>query len=88
MAQLASLDDGPFGAFRRLRAWAGAQPNDTIRENLGPLLHCPYCVGIWAAVPCALMMLWPSDAGDLALMIFGLAGGQAWLQGPRDAAEV
>jgi hypothetical protein len=87
VAQMVAIDDGPLCLFARLRAWAGAHGSDLVRENLGALVHCPYCVGVWAAALCALLVLWPTGVGDLALMILGIAGGQAFLQGPRDAAE-
>jgi hypothetical protein len=78
LAQLVAIDDGPGGVFRRLRAWA-------VTGFWGGLVHCPYCVQVYAAVACAFLALWPSGVGDLALTICGIAGGAAWLQGPRDA---
>lgn len=78
LAQFVAIDDGPSDVFRRLRAWA-------VTGWLGGLVHCPYCVGVWAALGCAVLVLWPCGAGDMLLVVLGLAGAQAWLQGGRDA---
>ena len=83
MAELVALDDGPFKVFARVRAWAGCHPSDLIRENLGELLHCPYCLGVWFGLFCALLALWPTMGGDLILAVFGLAGVQAFLENVR-----
>lgn len=80
LAQLVAIDDGPGDVFRRLRGrfvvgfWAG-------------LVHCPYCLGVWWAVPFGVMALVPAPIGDMVLVILGLAGAQAYLQGPRDSSE-
>ena len=80
MAQLIAIDDGPGDVFRRLRKW-------WITGWRGGVVHCPYCLGIWFAVPAAALVLWPTGVGDALLVVLGLAGAQAWLQGPRDAGE-
>lgn len=86
LAQLVSIDDGPADLFLRLRAWAGSMdlgPDGRAATNLGRLLACPYCTGVWLALPCALLALCPTVAGDIALAVLGLAGAQAWLEGTR-----
>ena len=80
LAQLVALDEGPFRVFARLRSWAGCHPSDLIRENLGELIHCPYCLGVWFGLFCALLALWPAPGGDVILAVFGLAGAQAFLE--------
>jgi hypothetical protein len=80
LGQLVAIDDGPTDVFRRLRAWA-------ITGWLGGLVHCPYCVQVYAAVVCGALVLWPSGAGDVVLVILGIAGAAAYLQGPRDAGD-
>jgi len=79
LAELVALDVGPLQVFARIRAWAGCHPSDLIRENLGELLHCPFCLGVWFGLFCALLALWPTLGGDLILAASGLAGGQAFL---------
>ena len=77
LAQLVAIDDGPGDIFRRLRA-------HYVTGVMGGLVHCVYCVGIWASVIVGALVLWPFGLGDVALVILGIAGAQAWLQGPRD----
>ena len=79
LAELVALDQGPFGVFAKVRGWAGCHPSDLVRENLGELLHCPYCLGVWFGVFCGLLALWPTLGGDLILAVFGLSGAQAFL---------
>lgn len=81
LAQLVALDTGPFRAFERLRAWAGTLSHARLRENLGGLVHCPYCLGMWFALPVAVLVLFPSVVGDVLLLLLALAGGQAFLEG-------
>ena len=87
LAELVALDEGPFRFFARIRAWAGCHPSDLIRENLGELLHCPYCLGVWFGLFCSLLALWPTLGGDLILAAFGLAGVQSALTGLRASRE-
>ena len=87
LAQLVAIDDGPADAFLRLRAWAGAYDigqDSRPERGLGRLLGCPYCLGVWFALPCAAAALWPTWAGDAALLVLGIAGAQSVLQGRRD----
>lgn len=44
-------------------------------------LRCPYCVGIWLAPVVALLYTRHGWLSDLILLVLGLAGGQALLQG-------
>lgn len=86
MAQLVALDDGPGDVFLRLRERAGAyQYGDDGRPftSIGRLMACPFCIGVWAAVPCAALALWPSAVGDVILAVIGIAGAQAAIQGER-----
>lgn len=87
LAQLVAIDDGPLDACRRLRAWCGTLGNDRARSFLGGLVHCPYCVGLYAAAAMGLLVLVPTSVGDVVLLVLGLAGAQAWLQGPREAND-
>lgn len=62
----------------RLRARFGCYDRNVhgeIRTHLGRFLTCPYCVGLWAALPMALVALFPSTPGDVILAWLGLAGG-------------
>jgi hypothetical protein len=88
LSQLFSEDDGPGFIFKRLRAWTdrkakvqqdAGQPFG-LWCNLDEGINCPFCVGIYMAVGCALFLLWDNYWTDLFLLIFGLAGAQSLLQ--------
>lgn len=48
--------------------------------NISDGLHCPFCVGMWAAGLLALLVSRPTKLGDFILTALGLAGGQTWLE--------
>ncbi len=87
LAQLVAIDDGPGDVFRRLRARAGSLESDWARSILGGLVHCVYCLGLWFAFLLTPLVMWPGAIGDMILTALGIAGVQAWLQGPRDVGE-
>lgn len=83
LAQLIAIDDGPGDVCLRLRSLLGAYRRGADGRpdtSLGRLAACPYCLGMWLALPCAACALWPGITGDLALAVLGLAGAQAALQ--------
>lgn len=88
VAQLISIDHGPFDVFLRLRDWAGVpdrgRDGRPIKE-LARLLACPYCIGLYASVGFALLALARAAWADAILIIFGVMGGQTYLQGARRA---
>jgi hypothetical protein len=43
-------------------------------------IRCPYCVGFWAALLLAVLVLWPTLLGDLLMLWLGLAGAQSLLE--------
>jgi Protein of unknown function (DUF1360) len=49
VAHLLALEDGPWNAVTRLRAWLGA-------GVLGRLMDCFYCLSVWVAAPFALFV--------------------------------
>lgn len=84
LAQLVAHDEGPFGAFLKLRKRAGSYDygaNGEPKRAIGRFLKCPYCLGVWFAIACAVPMLWPTQIGDAALAWLGIAGAQACLEG-------
>ena len=50
------------------------------RTNLGRGIGCPHCVGVWAALLCAGLLLLAHPLANLMLLVLGLAGAQSWLQ--------
>ena len=81
LSELVAYDDGPCNCLKRLRAWLSNECTDCppLRETLGDLVHCPYCLGVWFAVAIAPLALWPTAYGDMALAVLGLAGAQSLL---------
>lgn len=80
-AEMIAVDDGPFDIFANIRILVGCYDfNETGRAktNLGRLLGCPYCVGVWLAFIAALIIA-PFDF-HLPLYWFAIAGGQAFIQ--------
>ena len=84
LVELIGLDDGPGDVFETIRERLGAYrlgPQLIPITKLGYLLRCPYCLGVYAALLCAVLCLWPTLPGDLFLGWVGLAGAQTLLQG-------
>jgi len=86
LAQLISLDDGPFDVFKRLRLLCGqiAYKYKNLK-TLADLVNCPYCLGVWFAL-FVVIALRPSPWW---LHWLAIAGGQAFLQsmGGNNATE-
>lgn len=79
LAQLVALDDAFKWSRKDLNARASL--GDPVWESLAELAHCPYCLGVWFAVPIAGLYQWDSIISTITLLILGIAGGQAFLQG-------
>jgi hypothetical protein len=76
LTRLIVFDDGPFDVFAKLRVWAGVYDyasNGRQATQLGRLLGCPYCTGMYAA---ALVWFLP----EWLVMVLAVAGGQSWVQ--------
>lgn len=81
LSWLVSRDYGLFHISDRLRKWVGrraaGRPRSSPWFHLAELLHCPFCNGVWLAVPVALaLFIWPSWWTDLVGIILALAGMQ------------
>ena len=93
LARLLAVDDGPLWVFARLRGWTDTQTVKAqgyiglqtipaaVWGSLDEGLRCPYCVGIWLAPLVGLLYARQGWLSDALLVIIGLAGGQALLQG-------
>ncbi len=80
LAQLITLDEGPFSIFSKLRIKVGAYDygeNGEAKTGLGRAMTCLYCLGIWIALPLSLY----ATGIDWYIAWFAIAGGQAFLQG-------
>lgn len=82
LAQLFTFDEGPFGLFHWLRVKVGAYDlgdNGKAKTGLGRAFNCPYCFGIWIALPLAFYAVGIHPA--VVVWWFAIAGLQAFLQG-------
>lgn len=84
LAELFSLDDGPFHVFHTLRFWLGkkaaGQSQINIWYTLAQLFACPFCLGIWFSVLILPLIFVPSTVGDVTLAFLGIAGFQTMLE--------
>ena len=71
--------------FKPVRNYFGLHPLTYMREPIGFLLHCPYCLGVWIALALALI-LWPITWLTI-LYWLAIAGGQAALQKFSDLTD-
>ena len=90
LAQFVAFDTGPFDSFKNLRTWLDGKKlvevsHEGHERGLWSTLHglatCPFCQGFWYAIIVALLLIYPTAAGNFVLLVLGLAGVQAFLQG-------
>lgn len=82
IAQFIVYDDAPFQVMFKIRVWAGRYDlgeNGQSRTQLGKLLSCPHCVGVWVAFGLALLLFWRLPAVFL-LTWWAISGLQSWLE--------
>jgi hypothetical protein len=83
LARFTVYEEGPWQFMTRIRSWAGTYDygeNGEPKSSLGRLFACPYCTGMWIALALAIIFFWQRPS-LLPLLWFGIAGGQAFLQG-------
>jgi hypothetical protein len=97
LTQFLVIDDGPWDVVWRIRKSLGryafvataADPRiSEISSGFGRFLECAHCVGKWVAVGMAVLVLWPSQWGDLFILAWGLAGAQSLVEGRRSCHDV
>lgn len=49
-------------------------------SNFNEGIFCPLCTGLYMSILCIVLLFLPTIPGDIFLGVFGLAGGQAFLQ--------
>ena len=92
-----AIDDGPAFIFAKVRLWLRNKrdkefddSNEAIEfedEYFGTWkawhegITCPYCAGVWLSLPLFFMLIYPTQLGDLFLILMSISGGQAFLQG-------
>ena len=82
LAHLVSKEAGPGMVFERARINAGKRAGSSSKFwfDIAELLNCPYCLGVWFAALATIAVFSPTKVGDIGLVVFGLAGAQAFLQ--------
>lgn len=88
LAQLITLDKGPWLIFERLRlqieqfiAGSEDRKQSYFWRSVADGVSCPYCLGFYAGLLCTALVLFPTQGGDLFLLWFGIIGAQAFMQG-------
>ena len=79
LSQLVAIDDGPLDIFLKFRTLVGVYDYDEsgrAKSGFARLVGCPYCLGIWFALPLALIL----NYENVILAWLGIAGGQAFLE--------
>ena len=82
LANLIVEERGPFRMFGLLREWITTKAVTKKREpwdSFYGLITCRLCAGVWVAALCAALVTVDHMVGNLFLLIFGLAGAQAFL---------
>jgi hypothetical protein len=84
VAELLSIDDGPYHLFARWRLWLGRKSADKpylgTWHNLAELFQCPYCIGVWLAGLAVIPVFFPSTLTDFVLALLAISGLQAFLE--------
>jgi len=82
LSNLITREKGPFNIFEQLRILTGAYDYDNQgipKSELGLLVSCPYCLGMWIAVPLSII----GNGLEWYTLVYWLAiaGLQSFLQG-------
>ena len=96
LTQFLAFDEGPYQLAIRWRDWMGAylldQATGEPATARGRLAACPYCLGLWVAIPVLVLfalaawaftnpaLIWTGLAAKLLLLWLGQAGAQSLLQ--------
>lgn len=82
LVNLIVRDEGPFSVFHRFRILTGVYDYDKQgrpQSAIGRLVSCPYCLGVWVAIPLAVI----GNGLEWYTLVYWLAiaGLQSFLQG-------
>ncbi len=85
IAHLLPEDDGPFFIFKRIRQYTMTKEVAENEEfgrwaNLNEGIRCIYCMGLYSALLCVLLVMINNFYANLFLLIMAVAGGQSLLQ--------
>jgi hypothetical protein len=81
-----AYDDGPLDCFATLRGRTqfdryGNRREGALWESARKLVQCPYCLGVWFALPLSLLVSQGKGLGRVLGFWLGVAGGQSLIQG-------
>lgn len=83
---LLTYDDGPWDIFLKFRVWTDStNGNGGFYKGLNDFIYCPYCVGVWMAFLCSLLVF--EGVQSVTLGTFAIAGGQLILHKTFDEAR-
>jgi hypothetical protein len=79
LSELVAVDDGPYRIFSRFRGRLDdfGVVQDTLVYDMAELVSCPYCLGVWFGLLCAVLVQFRIDS---VLVVIGIAGGQCVLR--------
>ena len=88
VAELIAIDDGPFKIFSRFRRFMGMKSTESsLFHEIAILINCPFCIGVWLSALFSILIFFPSNVGDIVLIIGAIAGGQTFLESCSKRAE-
>lgn len=82
LSLLITWERSPYALGERLRAWVGVRARGSAPKQfwyeLGELVNCPYCMGVWVALILVILatVMGLTPLRDFVLWWFGVAGGQ------------
>lgn len=85
LAELLSIDAGPFAIFQRTRKFfgkkAGGKTYKNFYYNVAELLSCVFCSGVWVSIAIGTIYLFfLNPYTEAFITIFGIAGVQTFLE--------
>lgn len=76
-------EEGPFGLFSHIQAWAASRPDVNGGINHG--FYCFYCLSIWVALPLAIV--YAGSITSFFVWWLSLSAGAILIQGINDRLE-
>lgn len=81
LAELLTLDDGPFEIFLRFRKYCGQKASSSkFMREIALLLQCPFCTGVWTSILVTVILWIDSPVVDWIMLILAIAGVQTFLE--------
>lgn len=78
ITRILTKEEGPLRIFESVRLFLGQSVENNFTRSIAILSICPYCLGVWIALPLALLINVPDVS--IVISIFAISGIQALLQ--------